>query len=612
MANTKPSAVQVTYAPAGTGAVISDVQSKLRETISVKDFGAVGDGVADDTAAIQAAINQGDGKTLFFPEGIYLVSDDVIISNKKIRIVGAGIRNTIILRNGNYVSLRVREGDSANLTSDFGISDLQLLNIRINFFNNVSFAIIDNISSVRTAAASYDYYGVDANAAITGTTTLLENIQIKNSRFVGMRGAIRLEATGVEYNNVFIFNNVCLNNAHVGIVVGVPVSTATQDKCIIAYNVVQNIGDPSGIPAPTAYVVGIRAAGDDIMICNNIVRNVVTSAYWESDGIYTKQKKAVISDNILDNAGYRSAITTKQLDPNGAYIASSVLIRNNQIHFDAVNTGYSGNPGNVFSGVTNLYGGINIVSYNTIVSDNHIVGSGCGIYNVNSTNPWLNDNITITGNNIVGNRGKFGMYIIGAGENWTITNNSVRDFNPQFTTDVFGIALQIPAASYWFTSGVWVASEPTYQNKQIINAYVANNYVDLQLNSAGGGYAINMEARDAWAGGAMPTFPSSFEKCAVVNNMAYASNAGAGSAYAYLFQQEAARFVNCHFDTKYLTSKTGVALPSGYGISGYRTNAGNPNGGLTPLWVGDWVLDTTNSVWYKSRNTTNTSWTALN
>jgi polygalacturonase len=32
------------------------VQAKLRETVSVKDFGAVGNGVADDTAAIQAAV----------------------------------------------------------------------------------------------------------------------------------------------------------------------------------------------------------------------------------------------------------------------------------------------------------------------------------------------------------------------------------------------------------------------------------------------------------------------------------------------------------------------------------------------------------------------------
>ena len=70
------------YVPAGTGAVTTNVQTKLRESVSVKDFGAVGNGVADDTAAIQAAITATQGSTvaLFFPTGNYKISSTLSIT----------------------------------------------------------------------------------------------------------------------------------------------------------------------------------------------------------------------------------------------------------------------------------------------------------------------------------------------------------------------------------------------------------------------------------------------------------------------------------------------------------------------------------------------------
>jgi hypothetical protein len=71
------------FIQAGTSAVATTAQTKMRETISVKDFGAVGDDAADDTTKIQAAINYANtiGGDVYFPPGIYRITNGLTINN---------------------------------------------------------------------------------------------------------------------------------------------------------------------------------------------------------------------------------------------------------------------------------------------------------------------------------------------------------------------------------------------------------------------------------------------------------------------------------------------------------------------------------------------------
>lgn len=79
------------------------IQAKLDDFVSVRDFGARGDGVSDDTAAINLALgelyvrwdNPTAQKTLYFPAGHYIVTDSIRVpSNAYIR--GEGRNSTII------------------------------------------------------------------------------------------------------------------------------------------------------------------------------------------------------------------------------------------------------------------------------------------------------------------------------------------------------------------------------------------------------------------------------------------------------------------------------------------------------------------------------------
>ena len=77
----------------GAGAVTRSWSSKLKDVVSVKDFGAVGDVVADDTAAIQAAIAA--STDIYFPTGTYRVASDTTIPATHNITMSAGASFTV-------------------------------------------------------------------------------------------------------------------------------------------------------------------------------------------------------------------------------------------------------------------------------------------------------------------------------------------------------------------------------------------------------------------------------------------------------------------------------------------------------------------------------------
>lgn len=140
--------------------VNSKKTNDLLPFISVKSYGAKGDGVTDDTNAIKSALNDlvpAVGGTIYFPTGTYIISETILIGGN-VTIYGDGVFNSLIKladnSNCNIISndentimyyIKIHDigldGNAQNNTSGSGIllhnaSDSQFYNVRITNFKD--------------------------------------------------------------------------------------------------------------------------------------------------------------------------------------------------------------------------------------------------------------------------------------------------------------------------------------------------------------------------------------------------------------------------------------------------------------------------------------------
>lgn len=111
----------------GVGAIQRPYLDRGREVVSVKDFGAVGDGVADDTAAIQAAIDAaeaGGRGIVHCPAGVYKTTSTLTIQASGVALVGSGPKATVFAPN--FDTAAFLEIDSASLLERCGIFNCEI------------------------------------------------------------------------------------------------------------------------------------------------------------------------------------------------------------------------------------------------------------------------------------------------------------------------------------------------------------------------------------------------------------------------------------------------------------------------------------------------------
>jgi hypothetical protein len=145
-------AEEVGYLSGVTGAVQNQIDSKQEQLVySVVKYGAVGNGTADDTTAIQDcidAVEAAGGGIVFFPVGIYKVTATLVVDTSGVLLLGAGMGRTFIRRSTDFGDTILFTGTAPTEIQSVGISDLTIQCTTTEVTSGAAVAMVGVIRSV--------------------------------------------------------------------------------------------------------------------------------------------------------------------------------------------------------------------------------------------------------------------------------------------------------------------------------------------------------------------------------------------------------------------------------------------------------------------------------
>ena len=312
----------VTYNEGGLGAVTRTVQSRLQDFVSVKDFGAVGDGVTDDGPAFNLALQAAHtlGKIVYVPAGEYLI-DTTLVFDVGNKIHGEG------------------RGDAIGDTEVKGSKLFGSANPMVKFVN---------VSSAGTATFGQEIIGCYLRGTNTGSQVGIqigETSTSTNARHFTLRDfSIRNFNTNIEFQAAsyqFEISNftsrvpaavVTNKNIHINTTAG-PTSGSIHSAAI--YGAIGIQWDGGGAPGISVHSIDFDGCDVCINIAGDIegpslFRNIASEGTLTSDIVCSASGAYVGIDGYHAHAGICSDhrirnTSTSTFLVNNAYVNTALI-----------------------------------------------------------------------------------------------------------------------------------------------------------------------------------------------------------------------------------------------------------------------------------------------
>ncbi len=306
---------------------------------SIVDYGAVGDGVTDDSIAFQSALNAND--SIYVPVGNYVIGD-IVLDAKTIFGLGTIIKKStttsgfIIQGTGSRIEglkfspQSITGQPNADIKLDDAAKDVRII-------GNTFYAPFASVSAYSAIAGA-----VDSLVGGTPYTIPVNGVTISLNTFEGYSRPVYLHSV----DNIDISNNLFRNSNFDAIRL-----RENDGYCQIIGNRFINIGNPAWPDAQTRDAIDAYWAGDYLLIVNNVVRTAAMMGFdikgAEPSGTKLTQR-VIISNNIVTGCRYSGIKIHGDTDFDGAGTPkhiNSVTVSGNHVY--ACNQENASNTGNI-------------------------------------------------------------------------------------------------------------------------------------------------------------------------------------------------------------------------------------------------------------------------